>query len=160
MSTNALRPARELLLKEYRGVLDPLQVHAWLPFRFGGPVLPGCRGPSADPHQPHCPAHPQPAERPQVLAAGGERDAEDVQAVGRLTVMAEARKLTDEAVIEAAAARYYRYFPSLRTTIRPTISTSGCYNRYAIATSVALGQSTGSTRSPWPIPSPARLKRA
>lgn len=46
-----------------------------------------------------------------MFAAGGERDAEDVQAVGRLTVMAEARKLTDEAAIEAAAARYYRYFP-------------------------------------------------
>jgi putative heme iron utilization protein len=38
----------------------------------------------------------------------GEREAEDVQAVGRLTVMAEAASC-DEAAIEAAAERYYRY---------------------------------------------------
>lgn len=41
----------------------------------------------------------------------GERDAEDVQAVGRLTYLAEAEKLEDAAAIEAAAERYYRYFP-------------------------------------------------
>nr|WP_242675117.1 DUF2470 domain-containing protein [Pseudomonas dryadis] len=44
----------------------------------------------------------------------GERDAEDVQAVGRLTLLAEARMLADEASIEAAAQRYYRYFPESR----------------------------------------------
>ncbi|MCY1435296.1 heme oxygenase, HugZ family [compost metagenome] len=41
----------------------------------------------------------------------GERDAEDVQAVGRLTVMAEAKKIVDADAVEAAAERYYRYFP-------------------------------------------------
>jgi putative heme iron utilization protein len=41
----------------------------------------------------------------------GEREAEDVQAVGRVTVLAEASKLTDSAAIEAAALRYYRFFP-------------------------------------------------
>jgi putative heme iron utilization protein len=44
----------------------------------------------------------------------GERDAEDVQAAGRLTLLAEARQLNDEVAIEAAAARYYRYFPQAR----------------------------------------------
>jgi putative heme iron utilization protein len=41
----------------------------------------------------------------------GERGAEDVQAVGRLTYLAEAQQIEDEAAIEAAAERYYRYFP-------------------------------------------------
>ena len=41
----------------------------------------------------------------------GEREADDVQAVGRLTYLAEAEKLEDAAAIEAAAERYYRYFP-------------------------------------------------
>jgi hypothetical protein len=41
----------------------------------------------------------------------GEREADDVQAVGRLTYLAEAQKLEEPAAIEAAAERYYRYFP-------------------------------------------------
>ncbi|MOA05465.1 Pyridoxamine 5'-phosphate oxidase [compost metagenome] len=44
----------------------------------------------------------------------GERGAEDVQAVGRLTLLAEAEKLAEAAQIDAAAARYYRYFPESR----------------------------------------------
>ncbi|PZR35536.1 MAG: heme iron utilization protein, partial [Ectopseudomonas oleovorans] len=44
----------------------------------------------------------------------GERGAEDVQAVGRLTLLAEARQLHDESEIEAAAQRYYRFFPQSR----------------------------------------------
>lgn len=44
----------------------------------------------------------------------GERDAEDIQAAGRLTLLAEARQLHEEGAIEAAAARYYRYFPQSR----------------------------------------------
>ena len=47
-----------------------------------------------------------------MFAAGGERGAHDVQAVGRLTLLAEARLLQDAAEIDAAAARYYRYFPA------------------------------------------------
>ena len=48
---------------------------------------------------------------PKCSMLVGERGAEDVQAVGRLTYLAEARKLEDSAAIEAAAERYYRYFP-------------------------------------------------
>jgi putative heme iron utilization protein len=44
----------------------------------------------------------------------GEREAQDVQAVGRLTLLAQARQLDDEAQIAAAAQRYYRYFPESR----------------------------------------------
>jgi putative heme iron utilization protein len=44
----------------------------------------------------------------------GERGAEDVQAVGRLTLLAHAHALQETPQIEAAAARYYRYFPESR----------------------------------------------
>jgi hypothetical protein len=44
----------------------------------------------------------------------GERAAEDVQAAGRLTLLAEARQLDEPAAIESAAQRYYRYFPESR----------------------------------------------
>jgi putative heme iron utilization protein len=47
---------------------------------------------------------------PKCSLLVGEREADDVQAVGRLTYLAEAEKL-EEAAIEAAAERYYRYFP-------------------------------------------------
>ncbi|MNH11405.1 Pyridoxamine 5'-phosphate oxidase [compost metagenome] len=48
---------------------------------------------------------------PKCSLLVGERDAQDVQAVGRLTVLAEAHKLVEPEAVEAAAERYYRYFP-------------------------------------------------
>lgn len=112
MSTNAIRPARELLLEEYRGVLSTLS-KSMPGFPFGS-VVPYCLDAQGHPlilisriaQHTH---NLQKDAKCSLLV--GERDAEDVQAVGRLTVMAEARKLTDEAAIDAAAARYYRYFP-------------------------------------------------
>lgn len=112
MSTNAIRPARELLLKEYRGVLSTLS-KSMPGFPFGS-VVPYCL--DADGHPliliSRIAQHTHNLQKdPKCSLLVNERDAEDVQAVGRLTVMAEARKLADEAAIEAAAARYYRYFP-------------------------------------------------
>ncbi|QXH55790.1 HugZ family protein [Pseudomonas maumuensis] len=112
MSTNALRPARELLLKEYRGVLST-HSKSMPGFPFGS-VVPYCL--DADGHPliliSRIAQHTHNLQKdPKCSMLVGEREAEDVQAVGRLTVMAEARKLTDEATIEAAAGRYYRYFP-------------------------------------------------
>ncbi|MGE7990601.1 HugZ family protein [Pseudomonas sp. NPDC089554] len=112
MSSNAIRPARELLLKEYRGVLSTLS-KSMPGFPFGS-VVPYCLDAEGHPlilisriaQHTH---NLQKDAKCSLLV--NERDAEDVQAVGRLTVMAEARKLVDEQAIEAAAERYYRYFP-------------------------------------------------
>lgn len=112
MSDNALRPAREFLLKEYRGVLSTHSKS--MPGYPFGSVVPYCLNAEGHPlilisriaQHTH---NLQKDAKCSLLV--GERDAEDVQAVGRLTVMAEAHKLTDEAAIEAAAERYYRYFP-------------------------------------------------
>lgn len=112
MTTTALRPARELLLKEYRGVLSTHSKS--MPGYPFGSVVPYCLDADGHPlilisriaqhtHNLH--------KDPKCSLLVGERDAEDVQAVGRLTVMAEAHKLTDPAAIQAGAARYYRYFP-------------------------------------------------
>lgn len=112
MSHNALRPARELLLKEYRGVLSTHSKS--MPGYPFGSVVPYCLDAEGRPlilisriaQHTH---NLQKDAKCSLLV--GERDAEDVQAVGRLTVMAEARKLIGEAAIEMAAERYYRYFP-------------------------------------------------
>ncbi|MFT0867005.1 HugZ family protein [Pseudomonas sp. CAM1A] len=112
MSTNALRPARELLLKEYRGVLST-HSKSMPGFPFGS-VVPYCLDAEGHPLIliSRIAQHTHNLQKdPKCSMLVGEREAEDVQAVGRLTVMAEARKLTDEAAIEAAASRYYRYFP-------------------------------------------------
>lgn len=112
MSTKALRPARELLLKEYRGVLSTLSKS--MPGYPFGSVVPYCLDAQGHPlllisriaQHTH---NLQQEARCSLLV--GERDAEDVQAVGRLTVMAQARKLVDETAVGEAAERYYRYFP-------------------------------------------------
>ncbi|MBC3435656.1 HugZ family protein [Pseudomonas sp. BW16M2] len=112
MSTNALRPARELLLKEYRGVLSTHSKS--MPGYPFGSVVPYCLDAEGHPLIliSRIAQHTHNLQKdPKCSLLVGERDAEDVQAVGRLTVMAEARKLSDDAAIEAAAARYYRYFP-------------------------------------------------
>ncbi|ACO77570.1 pyridoxamine 5-phosphate oxidase [Azotobacter vinelandii CA] len=109
------KDARQLLLKEYRGALATLSQS--LPgFPFGSAV-PYCLDAAG------CPLllisriaqhtrNLQVDRRCSLLV--GERGALDVQAAGRLTLMAEARPLQDEAQIEAAAARYYCYFPASR----------------------------------------------
>ena len=111
MSTNAIRPARELLLKEYRGVLST-HSKSMPGFPFGS-VVPYCLDADGNPLIliSRIAQHTHNLQKdPKCSLLVGEREAEDVQAVGRLTVMAEAHKLVDEAAIEAAAERYYRYF--------------------------------------------------
>ena len=112
MSKKAIKHARELILKEYRGVLSTHSKS--MPGYPFGSVVPYCLDSQGHPlilisriaqhthnlqHDPKC----------SMLV--GERDAEDVQAVGRLTVLAEAQKIIEPEQIEAAAERYYRYFP-------------------------------------------------
>lgn len=115
MSVKAGKHARELLLKEYRGVLST-HSKAMPGFPFGS-VVPYCL--DAD----GCPlllisriaqhTHNLMQDNKCSLLVG-ERGAEDVQAVGRLTLLAHAHALQETPQIEAAAARYYRYFPESR----------------------------------------------
>lgn len=115
MSANAARQARELLLKEYRGVLST-HSKSMPGFPFGS-VVPYCLDADGNPlilisriaQHTH---NLQKDSKCSLLV--GERGAEDVQAVGRLTVLAEARKLESPEAVEAAAERYYRYFPDSR----------------------------------------------
>lgn len=112
MSTPAHRPARELLLKEYRGVLSTHSKS--MPGYPFGSVVPYCLDAQGWPLllisriAQHTHNLKQDAKCSLLV---GERDAEDVQAVGRLTLLAQARKLDEASAIAAAAERYYRYFP-------------------------------------------------
>ncbi|MCQ4314190.1 DUF2470 domain-containing protein [Pseudomonas stutzeri] len=115
MSAEAVKHARQLLLKEYRGVLSThSQAMPGYPF---GSAVPYCLSEDGCPlilisriaqHTKNLKADP----RCSLLIA--ERGAEDVQATGRLTMLAEARLLTESLAIDAAAERYYRYFPESR----------------------------------------------
>jgi putative heme iron utilization protein len=112
VSVKAGKHARELLLKEYRGVLST-HSKAMPGFPFGS-VVPYCLDAQGWPLI----LISRIAQHTHNLEQDGkcsllvsERGADDVQAVGRLTLLAQARQLCDEAQIEAAAARYYRYFP-------------------------------------------------
>lgn len=115
MSVKAIKHARELLLKEYRGVLST-HSKAMPGFPFGS-VVPYCLDAQGWPlilisriaQHTHNLKHDG-----KCSLLVGERDAEDVQAVGRLTLLAEAQQLQGAAQIEAAAQRYYRYFPDAR----------------------------------------------
>ncbi len=115
MSAKAAKHARELLLKEYRGMLATHSKK--MPgFPFGS-VVPYCLDADGRPLL----LISRIAQHTHNLQADGrcslligERDAEDIQAAGRLTLLAEARQLHEEGAIEAAAARYYRYFPQAR----------------------------------------------
>lgn len=115
MSVKAGKHARELLLKEYRGVLST-HSKAMPGFPFGS-VVPYCLDAEGCPLilisriAQHTHNLRQDAKCSLLV---GERDAEDVQAVGRLTLLAEARQLCDQAEIDAAALRYYRFFPQSR----------------------------------------------
>lgn len=111
MSAEAVKHARQLLLKEYRAVLST-HSKAMPGFPFGSAV-PYCLSDEGWPlilisriaqHTKNLQADP----RCSLLVA--ERGAEDVQATGRLTLLAEAQRV-DEADVGAAAKRYYRYFP-------------------------------------------------
>lgn len=111
MSAEAVKHARLLLLKEYRAVLST-QSKAMPGFPFGSAV-PYCLSEEGWPlilisriaqHTKNLQADP----RCSLLVA--ERGAEDVQATGRLTLLAEAQQV-DDALVGAAARRYYRYFP-------------------------------------------------
>ncbi|MCK9801168.1 HugZ family protein [Pseudomonas sp. MAFF 302030] len=112
MSVEAAKNARELLLKEYRGVLST-HSKAMPGFPFGS-VVPYCLDEQGRPLIliSRIAQHTHNLQKdPKCSLLVGEREAEDVQAVGRLTYLAEAEKLTDDVQIEAAAERYYRYFP-------------------------------------------------
>ncbi|WXL24980.1 DUF2470 domain-containing protein [Ectopseudomonas mendocina] len=112
MSINASMHARHLLLKEYRGVLST-HSKAMPGFPFGS-VVPYCLDAEGFPlilisriaqH-----THNLLKDNKCSLLVG-EREAADVQAAGRLTLLAEAVKLEGEQQIDQAAQRYYRYFP-------------------------------------------------
>jgi putative heme iron utilization protein len=115
LSVKAGKHARELLLKEYRGALST-HSKAMPGFPFGS-VVPYCLDAEGYPlilisriaQHTHNLKHD---DKCSLLV--GEREAQDVQAVGRLTLLAQARRLDDEAQIAAAAQRYYRYFPESR----------------------------------------------
>ncbi|RRV66512.1 HugZ family protein [Stutzerimonas stutzeri] len=112
MSAEARKHARQLLLKEYRGVLST-HSQAMPGFPFGS-VVPYCLDATGWPLI----LISRIAQHTRNLKADGrcsllvgERAAEDVQAASRLTLLAEARQLDDAATVEAAAQRYYSYFP-------------------------------------------------
>ena len=112
MSVEAAKHARELLLKEYRGVLST-HSKSMPGFPFGS-VVPYCLDALGRPLIliSRIAQHTHNLQKdPKCSLFVGERGAEDVQAVGRLTYLAEAQQIEDEAAIEAAAERYYRYFP-------------------------------------------------
>tara|TARA_R110000868_G_scaffold90147_1_gene250501 strand:- start:1128 stop:1859 length:732 start_codon:yes stop_codon:yes gene_type:complete len=115
VSVKAGKHARELLLKEYRGVLST-HSKAMPGFPFGS-VVPYCLDAQGYPLilisriAQHTHNLKQDGKCSLLV---GERDAQDVQAVGRLTLLAEARQLQDGGQMEAAAQRYYRYFPESR----------------------------------------------
>ncbi|WJM96636.1 DUF2470 domain-containing protein [Pseudomonas defluvii] len=115
MSAKATKHARELLLKEYRGVLST-HSKSMPGFPFGS-VVPYCLDAEGHPLIliSRIAQHTHNLQRdPKCSLLVGERGAEDVQAVGRLTLLAEALQLEDADAIEAAAERYYRYFPESR----------------------------------------------
>nr|MBO2510494.1 heme iron utilization protein [Gammaproteobacteria bacterium] len=112
MSVKAGKHARELLLKEYHGVLST-HSKAMAGFPFGS-VVPYCLDARGWPLIliSRIAQHTHNLQRdPKCSLLIGERGAEDVQAAGRLTLLAEARQLSDAGEIAAAAERYYRYFP-------------------------------------------------
>ena len=146
MSVEAAKHARELLLKEYRGVLST-HSKAMPGFPFGS-VVPYCLDAQGWPLIliSRIAQHTHNLQKdPKCSLFVGERGAEDVQAVGRLTYLAEAQQLEDEADIEAAAERYYAISRNHRTITRPMISISGCSSLCAIVTSAGLAPFTGST---------------
>jgi putative heme iron utilization protein len=112
LSVDAAKHARELLLKEYRGMLST-HSKSMPGFPFGS-VVPYCLDEQGRPLIliSRIAQHTHNLQKdPKCSMLVGERGAEDIPAVGRLTYLAEARKLEDSTAIDAAAERYYRYFP-------------------------------------------------
>ena len=112
MSAKASKEARHLLLKEYRAALSTHSKS--MPGYPFGAVVPYCLDERGRPlvlisriaqHTHNLTLDPK------CSLLVGDRGAEDVQAVGRVTVLAQAEKLSDPDAIEAAARRYYRFFP-------------------------------------------------
>lgn len=139
MSTKALRPARELLLKEYRGVLSTLSKS--MPGYPFGSVVPYCLDAQGHPVIliSRIAQHTHNLQKdPKCSLLVGERDAEDVQAVGRLTVMAEARSSLTKRPSMPPRPAIIGTSRNRPTTTRPTTSISGCWSLYVTATSVAL----------------------
>ena len=112
MSVKAAKHAREMLLKEYQGVLST-HSKAMPGYPFGS-VVPYCLDAQGRPlilisdlaqhthnlkQDGHC----------SLLIS--ERHASDAQAAGRLTILADASALSEDNEVNAAAERYYRYFP-------------------------------------------------
>jgi putative heme iron utilization protein len=113
LSVKTTKHARELLLKEYQGVLST-HSKAMPGFPFGSAV-PYCLDDQGRPLLliSRIAQHTHNVQmQPKCSLLVGPRGAEDVQAAGRLTLLAEAQQLVDEAQIAAAAERYYRYFPT------------------------------------------------
>ena len=115
MTEKASKHARELLLKEYQGVLST-QSRALPGYPFGS-VVPYCLDEQGRPlilisriaqHTRNL----QQDGRCSLLV--GERGAADIQAAGRLTLLADAQQLEAPSMIEAAAMRYFEYFPDAR----------------------------------------------
>ena len=115
MSANVAKQARALLLKEYRAVLST-HSKAMPGFPFGS-VVPYCLDAQGLPLIliSRIAQHTHNLQMdPKCSLLVGEREALDVQAVGRLTYLAQAERLSEPSVIEEAAERYYRYFPASR----------------------------------------------
>jgi putative heme iron utilization protein len=101
-----------MLLKEYQGVLST-HSKAMPGFPFGS-VVPYCLDAAGRPLIliSRIAQHTHNLQKdPRCSLLVGERGAQDVQAAGRLTLLAEARPISEPAEVEAAAGRYYRYFP-------------------------------------------------
>lgn len=115
MSETAAKHARELLLKEYQGVLSThSKTMPGFPF---GSVVPYCLDEQGWPLIliSRIAQHTHNLQKdPKCSLLVGERGAEDVQAAGRLTVLAEAERVVENEAINTLAARYYRYFPEAR----------------------------------------------
>ncbi|WNW11672.1 DUF2470 domain-containing protein [Pseudomonas sp. DTU_2021_1001937_2_SI_NGA_ILE_001] len=115
MSVQATRSARELLLREYRGALATHSMS--MPgFPFGS-VVPYCLDGQGRPLIliSRIAQHTHNLQQdPKCSLLVGEREAANIQTLGRITLMAEGRRLADPAAVELAAQRYYRYFPDSR----------------------------------------------
>lgn len=115
MSAKAEKDARELLLKEYRGMLST-HSRALPGYPFGS-VVPYCLDGEGLPLIliSRIAQHTRNLQvDPRCCLLIGEREAVDVQAAGRLSLVGDARQLQDQAAITEAAEVYYRCFPAAR----------------------------------------------
>ncbi|MBD1585625.1 HugZ family protein [Pseudomonas typographi] len=107
--TSTTLAARTLLLSQYHGALST-QSMAMPGFPFGS-VVPYCLDAEGRPVLliSRIAQHTRNLQgEPKCSLLVGERHAHDVQAAGRLTILAEAHRLDEPG---AMAERYYRYFP-------------------------------------------------